>query len=100
MRTNNLRFNHFAAIVCGVLGVPHGSGFRIVNIQHVEYLQFAIVVPPSFFRADSIPLNTPHTTGKSDKIIFITTGIIGTLPRIVRRGEMSQNPPDYLVYPA
>ncbi len=34
------------------------------------------------FRADSVTLNTPHTTGKSDKII-------GTLPRIVGRGEIS-----------
>ncbi len=39
MREKNPRFNHFAPIVCGVLGVPpHTSGFFIVNIQHVEYL--------------------------------------------------------------
>ncbi len=31
---------------------------------------------------------TPHTTGKSDKIIFRTTKTIGTLPRIVGRGEI------------
>ncbi len=38
-----------------------------------------------FFRADSVSLNTPHTT---EKIIFKTTKIIGTLPRIVLRGEI------------
>ncbi len=43
---------------------------------------------PKFFRADSVTLNTPHTTGKSDKIIFRSTKIIGTLPRIIKRGEM------------
>ncbi len=41
-----------------------------------------------FFRADSVTLNTPHTTGKSYKIIFRTKMIIGTLPRIVGRGEI------------
>ncbi len=41
-----------------------------------------------FFRADSVTLNTPHTTEKSDKIIFRSTKIIGTLPRIVGRGEI------------
>ncbi len=30
--------------------------------QHVEYLRFSIVEPPTFFRADSVTLNTPHTT--------------------------------------
>ncbi len=89
MRKKNPRFNRFAPIVCGVLGVPpHTSGFLIVNIQHVEYLQFAIGAPPTFFRADSVPLNTPHTTWISDKIIFRTTKIIRTLPRIVGRGEI------------
>jgi len=33
-------------------------------------------------------LNTPYTSGTSDKIIFRTNKIIGTLPRIVRRGEI------------
>ncbi len=76
----------FAPIVCGVLGVlPHTLGLLIINIQHVEYLRFAIGVPLTFFRADSVTLNTPHTTGKSDKIIFRTTKLIGTLPRIVER---------------
>ncbi len=41
-----------------------------------------------FFRADSVTLNTPHTTKKSEKLIFRTTKIIGTLPRIVGRGEI------------
>ncbi len=42
-----------------ILGVPlHTSGFLIVNIQHVW-------VSPTFFRADSVTLNTSHTTGKS-----------------------------------
>ncbi len=76
--------------VCDVLGVPpHTWGFLIVNIQHVEYLRFAIRAPPTFFRADSATLNTPHTTWKSDKMIFRTTKIIGTLPKIVGRGEIS-----------
>ncbi len=44
--------------------------------------------PPMFFRADSVTLNAPYTTGKSDKIIFRSTKIIGTLPRIVRRGYL------------
>ncbi len=84
--------------VCDVLGVPpHTWGFLIVNIQHVEYLRFAIRAPPTFFRADSATLNTPHTTWKSDKMIFRTTKIIGTLPKIVGRGESAQNQPDYLV---
>ncbi len=56
---------------------------------------FTMGAPPTFFRADSVTLNTPHTTGKSDKIIFRTTKIIGTLPRIVGRGKIST--PDYLV---
>ncbi len=43
---------------------------------------------PTFFQADSVTLNTPHTRGKADKIIFRTTKIIGTLPRIVGRGEI------------
>ncbi len=95
MRTKNPRFNRFAPIVCGVLGVPppHTSGFLIVN---VEYLRFAIGAPLTFFRADSVTLNTPHTKGKSDKIIFRTTKIIGTLG--LSEGEKSaQNQPDYLV---
>ncbi len=50
---------------------------------------FAIGAPPMFFRADSVTLNTPHTTKKSEKLIFRTTKIIGTLPRIVGRGEIS-----------
>ncbi len=68
-----------------VLGVPptHQDFWS----QHVEYLRFSIVEPPTFFRADSVTLNTPHTTGKSEKIIF-RTKIIGTLPRIVRRKEI------------
>ncbi len=61
-----------------VLGVPP---------THQDFW-FAIGVPPTFFRADSVTLNTPHTTGRSDKIIFRTTKIIGTLPRIVGRGEI------------
>ncbi len=44
--------------------------------------------PPTFFRADSVMLNTPKTTVKSDKIIFRTTKIIGTLPWIVGEGEI------------
>ncbi len=50
---------------------------------------FAIGPAPMFFRADSVTLNTPHTTGKSDEIIFRSTKIIGTLPRIVGRGGIS-----------
>ncbi len=83
-------------------GSPHTSGFLIVNIQHVEYLRFAIGAPPMFFRADSVTLNTPHSTGKSDKIIFRSTKIIGTLPRIVGRGEIGPKSArlSYGVYPA
>ncbi len=62
-----------------ILGVPP---------THVEYLRFAIGVPLTFFRVDSVTLNIPHTTEKSDTIIFRSTKIIGTLPRIVRRGEI------------
>ncbi len=47
-----------------VLGVPpHSRISLIVNIQHVEYLRFAIRAPPTFIRADSVTLNTPHTSG-------------------------------------
>ncbi len=67
---------------------PHTAGFLIVNIQLVVYLWFAIGAPLTFFWADSVTLNTPHTTGKSDTIIFRTTKIIRTLPRIVGRGEI------------
>ena len=35
-----------------------------------------------------VTLNTPHTKGKSDKIICKTIMIIGTLPRIVGRGKI------------
>ncbi len=89
MREKNPRFNRFAPIVCGVLGVPlHTSGFFFVNIRHIEYIRFVIGAPPTFFRADSVTLNRRHTTGKSDKIICRTTKIIGTLHRIVERGEI------------
>ncbi len=78
MRTKNPRFNQFCSYsVWCPRGSPHTSGFLILNIQHVEYLRFMIGAPPTFFRADSVTLNTPHTTGKSDKIIFRTTKIIG-----------------------
>ncbi len=66
----------------------HTAGFLNVNIQHVEYLRFAIRAPSMFFRVDSVTLNTPPTTGQSDKIIFRSTKIIGTLLRIVERGEI------------
>jgi len=72
-----------------VLCVPtHTAGFLIVSIQHVEYLRVAIGAPLIFFRVDSVTLNTPHTTEKSEKIIFRSTKIIGILPRIVGRGEI------------
>ncbi len=71
-----------------VLGVPHTAGFLIVNIQLVVYLWFAIGATLTFFWADSVTLNTPHTTGKSDTIIFRTTKIIRALTRIVGRGEI------------
>ncbi len=58
----------------------------VLGVQ--RYLRFAIGAPPTFFRADSVTLNTPHTSGKSDKIIFTSNKIIGTLNRIVGRGEI------------
>ncbi len=65
------------------------------RISDCKYLRFAIGASPMFFRADSVTLNTPHTTGKSDKIIFRSTKIIGTL---LSEGEKSaQNQPDYLL---
>ncbi len=72
------------------------------NIQHVEYLRFVIGAPPAFFRADSVTLNTPYTSGKSEKIIFTSTKVIGTLPRIVGRGEISPKSAELSsgVYPA
>ncbi len=56
---------------------PHS---RISDL--VEFLRFVIWAPPTLFRADSVNLSTPHTTGTSEKIIFRTTKIIG-------RGEIS-----------
>ncbi len=72
-----------------VLGVPPHS--MISDRKYSTcwiFLRFAIEAPPKFFRADSVTLNTPHTTGKSDKIIFRFTKIIGTLPKIIGRGEI------------
>ncbi len=69
-------------------GSPHTSGFLIYSDQYIQHIEHAIGAPPTFFRTDSVSLNTPHTAGKSDKIIFRTTKIIETLPRIVGRGEI------------
>ncbi len=55
---------------------------------------FTIGVLPTFFWVDSVTLNTPHTTEKSEKIIFRTSKTIETLPRIVGKAK---NQPDYLV---
>ncbi len=74
-------------------------GYCFVSRDNLKIMcAFVLGVPPphirisdaprTFFRADSVTLNTPHTTGKSDKIIFRSTKIIGTLPRIVGRGEI------------
>ncbi len=81
-------------------GFPQTAGFLIVNIQHV-YVECRRA-PPTFFRADSVTLNTPHTTGKSDKIILRTTRIFGTLPGIVGRGEIGSKSArlSFGVYPA
>ncbi len=92
----NPRFNFFCS--CSVWcpqGSLHTSGFLIVNIQH----RGASAV---LFRAESVTVNTPHTTGKSNKIIFRTTSIIETLPRIVGRGEIGPKSPRLScgVYPA
>ncbi len=60
-------------------GSPHTAGFLIGNVQHIEYLRYTFRgAPPTYFRADSVTINTPHTTGNSDKIIFRSTKIIGT----------------------
>jgi len=69
-------------------GSPYTTEFLIISIQHIGYLRFEIGAVPMFFPADSVTLNTPHTTGKSDKIICRTIKIIGTLPRIIGRGEL------------
>ncbi len=53
--------------------------------------------PPTFFRADSVTLNTPHTTGKSYKIIFRTTKIIGHHLRLSEGEKSAQNQPNYIV---
>ena len=45
------------------------------STTYVEYLQFEIGAAPTFFRAGSVTLNTPHTKGKSDKIICRTIKI-------------------------
>ncbi len=75
----------------------HTAGFLIVNIQHVEYLRFAIGAPQTFFRADSVTLNTPHTTWKSDKIIFRSTKITGHYLGLSEEEKSAQNQPDYLL---
>ncbi len=76
---------------------PHTAGFLIVNIQHVEYLRFAIEEPQTFFRADSVTLNTPHTTWKYDKIIFRSTKITGHYLGLSEGEKSAQNQPDYLL---
>ncbi len=47
-------------------GSPHTAGFLIV-----EYLRFAIWAPPTFFRVDSVTLNTPHTSDDFEKILIL-----------------------------
>ncbi len=71
-----------------VLGVPPHSRISDRKYSTCCILWFAIGAPPTFFWADSVTLNTPQTTGKSDTIIFRTTKIFSTLPRIVGRGEI------------
>ncbi len=90
---DNLQINH-TFVLCVP---PHTAGFLIVNIQHVEYLRFAIGAPQTFFRADSVTLNTPHTTEKYDQIIFRSTKIIGHYLGLSEEEKSAQNQPDYLL---
>ncbi len=50
-----------------------------------------------FFRVDSVTLNTPYISEKSDKIIFRSTKIIGTYLGLSEGEKSDQNQPDYLV---
>ncbi len=80
------------------LGVPPTHQDLWSYIQHVECLRFTIGASPTFFWADSVTLNTLYTTEQSEKIIFRSTKIIVTLPRIAGRGEICpKSTPDYLV---
>ncbi len=67
-----------------VLGVPP-TVFLTVNV-----LNMLNIYDSRSGASDILPngksLLTPHTTEKSEKIIFRTTKIIGTLPRIVGKG--------------
>ncbi len=70
----------FHVIICRS-NTCSSSGFPPhIRISDRKYSTCSIGAPPMFFRADSVTLNTRHTTGKSDKI--------GTLHSIVGRGEI------------
>lgn len=70
------------------------SGFpshKIFDCIHSNLLGFEIIEAPTLFQADSVTLDSHHTTGQSDKIICRTNKIIETLPRIGGRGELGPN---------
>ncbi len=77
--------------VCLSSGIHHTTSFLIKNIQQVWYSWFEIGVAPKFFWADSRTLNTPHTTGRSDKQLYLGLSEVE---------NSDQNRPVYIVFSA
>ncbi len=75
--------------VCLSSGIPHTTSFLIKNIQQVWYSWFEIGAAPKFFWADSRTLYTPHTTGRSDKQLYLGLSEVE---------NSDQNRPVYLVF--
>ncbi len=69
----------------------------VLCVHHTQQDFWSYDSRSTFFRADSLILNTPYTSGKSDKINFRTTKIIGTLCRIIGRGEIGPKSARFLL---
>lgn len=70
---------------------------QTTTIQHVGLPGFVIEVLPTSFQADSRSVNSPQTTGVSDKIIFRTITIIVASLRLSKGKSQVKIQPNYSV---
>ncbi len=64
-------------------------GYCFISRDNLQIIRtFVLGVPPHIRIYDRKYSTCPLTTGKSDKIMFRSTKVIGTLPRIIGRGEI------------